>query len=104
MVLGSGIRDPGSGKNLFRIPHPGVKKHPIPDPGSGSATLVRQIRIRNTARGVIFHIASNSKLQDKIFYFYYSVSFELKDFILMRVLRLRTDFSYGFEFRAKGLT
>jgi hypothetical protein len=22
-----------------RIPDPGVKKHPIPDPGSGSATL-----------------------------------------------------------------
>ncbi len=38
MVLGSGIRDPGSGKNLFRIPDPGVQKHP--DPGSGSATLV----------------------------------------------------------------
>jgi hypothetical protein len=32
MVLGSGIRDPRSGKNLFRIPDPGVKKHPIPDP------------------------------------------------------------------------
>jgi hypothetical protein len=29
--------DPGSGKNLFRIPDPGVKK--APDPGSGSATL-----------------------------------------------------------------
>ncbi len=28
----SGIRDPGSGKNLFRIPYPGVKK--APDPGS----------------------------------------------------------------------
>jgi len=37
MHLGSGIRDPGSGKNLFRIPDPGVKK--APDPGS---------RIRNT--------------------------------------------------------
>jgi hypothetical protein len=36
MVLGS------SGKNLFRIPDPGVKKHPISDPGS-------RIRIRNTA-------------------------------------------------------
>jgi hypothetical protein len=36
---GSGIRDPGSGKNLFRIPDPGVKKHLIPDPKSGSATL-----------------------------------------------------------------
>jgi hypothetical protein len=34
---GSGIRDPGSGKNLFRIPDPGFKK--APDPGSGSATL-----------------------------------------------------------------
>ncbi len=42
MVLGSGIRDPGSGKNLFRIPDPGVKKHPIPDPGSGSATLQKR--------------------------------------------------------------
>ena len=30
--------DPGSGKNLFRILDPGVKKHPIPDPGS--ATLL----------------------------------------------------------------
>ncbi len=36
MGLGSGIRDPGSGKNLFRIPDPGVQK--APDPGSGSAT------------------------------------------------------------------
>ncbi len=31
------VRDPGYGKNLFRIPDPGVKKEP--DPGSGSATL-----------------------------------------------------------------
>jgi hypothetical protein len=30
MVLGSGIRDPGSGKNLFRIPE--SKRHRIPDP------------------------------------------------------------------------
>ena len=28
----------GSGKNLFRIPDPGGKK--VPDPGSGSATLL----------------------------------------------------------------
>jgi hypothetical protein len=35
---GSEIRDQGSGKNLFRIPDPGVKK--ALDPGSGSATLV----------------------------------------------------------------
>jgi hypothetical protein len=33
----SEIRDPGSGKTLFRIPDPGVKK--TPDPGSESATL-----------------------------------------------------------------
>jgi hypothetical protein len=32
------VWDPGSEKNLFRIPDPGVKK--APDPGSGSATLV----------------------------------------------------------------
>ncbi len=38
---GSGIRDPGFGKNLFRIRDPGVKKAPIPDPGSGSATRRR---------------------------------------------------------------
>ncbi len=43
---GSGIRDPGSGirdpektYSGSQIPDPGVKKHPIPDPGSGSATL-----------------------------------------------------------------
>jgi hypothetical protein len=36
---GSEIRDPGSGKNLFQIPDPGVKK--APDPGSGSATLAK---------------------------------------------------------------
>ncbi len=32
------VRDPGSGKNLFRIPDPGVKK--APDSGSVFATLV----------------------------------------------------------------
>ncbi len=35
--LSSSVADSGSGKNLFRIPDPGVKK--APDPGSGSATL-----------------------------------------------------------------
>jgi hypothetical protein len=35
------VWDPGSGKNLFRIP--GSKKHRIPDPGSGSATLLEMI-------------------------------------------------------------
>jgi hypothetical protein len=38
---GSEIWDPGSGKNLFRIPDPGIKK--APDPGS-------RIRIRNTEK------------------------------------------------------
>jgi hypothetical protein len=37
MGLGSGIQDPGSGKNLFWIPDPRVKQ--APNPGSGSATL-----------------------------------------------------------------
>jgi hypothetical protein len=36
------VWDPGSGKNLFRIPDPGVKK--APDPGSGSATLINTER------------------------------------------------------------
>jgi hypothetical protein len=40
MGWGSGIRDPGSGKNLFRIPDTGVKK--APDPRSGSATLIQE--------------------------------------------------------------
>ncbi len=31
MGLGSRIRDPGSGKNLFWIPDPGVKKAPDPE-------------------------------------------------------------------------
>jgi hypothetical protein len=35
------VWDPGSGKNLFRIPDPGVKK--APDPGSGSATLLKMV-------------------------------------------------------------
>ncbi len=49
MVLGSGIRDPGSGKNPFRIPDPGVKK--APDPGSGSATpaFCKEISSKNFA-------------------------------------------------------
>jgi hypothetical protein len=44
MGLGSWIRDPGSGKNLFRIPDPGVKK--ATDPGSGSATLLITQRVK----------------------------------------------------------
>jgi hypothetical protein len=37
MGLGSGIRGPGSGKPLFRIPHPGSKRHP--DPGSAALLM-----------------------------------------------------------------
>jgi hypothetical protein len=45
MSLGSGIRDPGSGINPFRIPDPGVKKAPDPDPQHGLLPVYR-IRIR----------------------------------------------------------
>jgi hypothetical protein len=51
---GSGIRDPGSGKNPFRIPDPGVKK--APDPGS-------RIRIRNTELRLSIHL-SNERFYD----------------------------------------
>ncbi len=47
MGLGFGIRDSGSGKNLFRIPDPGVKN--APDPGSGSATMVFSFVLCNVA-------------------------------------------------------
>jgi hypothetical protein len=54
MVLGSGIRDPGSGKKPFRILDPGVKK--APDPGS---------RIRNTEYYIKNHmLAQNSSHQN----------------------------------------
>jgi hypothetical protein len=52
MVLGSGIRDPGSGKNLFRIQ--GSKRHRIPDPGSGSATLSKSNERNNLGRKKVF--------------------------------------------------
>jgi len=45
MSLGSGIRDPGSGINLFRIPDPGSRGQKAPNPGS-------RIRIRNTVRNI----------------------------------------------------
>ncbi len=54
------VWDPGSGKNLFRIPDPGIKK--AQDPGSGSATLVR-IRIwiacTNQSIFVSFYLLNN---------------------------------------------
>jgi hypothetical protein len=43
--------DPGSGKNPVRIPNPGVKK--APDPGSGSATLLKaEIKKKNISKHV----------------------------------------------------
>ena len=42
---GSGIWDPEKTYSGSRIPDPGVKKHPIPDPGS-------RIRIRNTEKNL----------------------------------------------------
>jgi hypothetical protein len=48
MVVGSGIRDPGSGKNQFRIPDPGVKK--APDPGSRIRYTVRKININRSSK------------------------------------------------------
>jgi hypothetical protein len=51
MGLGSRIRDPGSGKNLFWIPDLGVKQAPIP--GSGSATLFLIILISLATAGKI---------------------------------------------------
>jgi hypothetical protein len=39
MVLGSGIRYPGSGIRKKPIPDPGSRGQKAPDPGSGSATL-----------------------------------------------------------------
>jgi hypothetical protein len=55
MGFGSGIRDPGSGKNLFRIPDPGVKK--APDPGSGSATLKKR-------HNIFIELCEEKKLKD----------------------------------------
>jgi hypothetical protein len=59
MGLGSGIRDSGSGKNLFQIPDPGVKK--ALDPGSGSATLGTSRLPKNNEIGGVF-VLSGSEL------------------------------------------
>jgi hypothetical protein len=59
MDLGSGIRDPGSGKNLFRIPDPGVQK--APDPGSGSATLIESVQLAHLRNSNL-----SKKLQSKL--------------------------------------
>jgi hypothetical protein len=59
VVLGSGIRDPGSGKSLFRIPDPGVKK--APDPGSGSATLTTAMYHKFVYGGKILVVEKKGK-------------------------------------------
>ncbi len=54
------VGDPGSGKNLIRIPDLGVKKAPIPDPGSGSATLFKSmIKLTKKANQVWYFILSS---------------------------------------------
>jgi hypothetical protein len=51
--------DPGSGKNLFRIPDPGVKK--APDSGSrGQKGTGSRIRIRNTGTVLWIRIGFNA--------------------------------------------
>jgi hypothetical protein len=52
----------GSGKNLFRIPDPGVKK--APDPGSGSATLLE--RFIYTAAALCCNAAVESSLRERL--------------------------------------
>jgi hypothetical protein len=47
--IGFGIRDPRSGKNLFRIPDLGIKNSP--DPRSGSATLKKGTGILYISQG-----------------------------------------------------
>ena len=51
---GSEIRDPGSGKNLFRIPGSKSTQSRIPDPGSGSATLLLSINLKTKETGFGF--------------------------------------------------
>jgi hypothetical protein len=61
MGLGSGIRDPGSGKTYFRsrIPDPGVKKAPDPDPGS--ATLLEGLKITQKSEEIlVFEVLDDS--------------------------------------------
>jgi hypothetical protein len=57
---GSEFRDPVSGKNLFRIPGPGVKT--APDPGSVSATLEKVNWFRNFCLIISISIISEKSL------------------------------------------
>jgi hypothetical protein len=62
MSLKSGIRDQGSGKNLFRIPDPGVKKGPDP----GSATLAATFPERFQCRRIKKKRLKNSFPQNRL--------------------------------------
>ncbi len=44
ITLSKWVLDPGSGKNLFRIPDQGVKKASDPGSRSGSATLTNRLQ------------------------------------------------------------
>jgi hypothetical protein len=56
MGLGSGIRDSGSGKNLFRIPDPGIKK--APDPGSATLLNYQNFALNRTCSiGMVIYVA-----------------------------------------------
>jgi hypothetical protein len=70
---GSEIWGPGSGKNLFRIPDPGVKK--APDPGSATLLSARTVRPSNVlewwrdegSRQPLRGVPTLSKLWSKMF-------------------------------------
>jgi hypothetical protein len=57
------VWDPGSGKNLFRIPDPGVKK--APDPGSGSATLPKTVPLSQSSTLSFSQVASQNSVSNK---------------------------------------
>jgi hypothetical protein len=70
MGLRSWIRDPGSGKNLFRIPDLESRGQKAPDPGTGSATLilVPYVTVQHFGRftcPVPWHIYSRRNFFDK---------------------------------------
>jgi hypothetical protein len=54
------VWDLGSGKKLFGIPDPGVKK--APDPGSGSATLLILKMFTETLLRILFSVNSRCSL------------------------------------------
>jgi hypothetical protein len=69
MGLGSGIRDPGSGKNLFRIPDPEVKK--APDPGSATLLACRGVALVNLFRGRTGRLGRAERGRIVVFLFFF---------------------------------